>query len=115
MAQKKKTPTKNPRAATAPLTPLADRVLVRPLSPDERGVSTASGIIIPEAAQEKSSEGVVVAVGEGRREDGVLVPVSVSVGDRVLYGKYGHEEVKLGGVEYAIVSEANILAIVNSK
>lgn len=97
----------------APLRPLGDRVVVRKLSDAERGTKTASGIIIPDSAQEKASEGVVVAVGPGRFDDGVLHPVAVSLNDRVLFSKYGHEEVKVGGVEYLIVSEANILAVIN--
>ncbi len=87
--------------------------MVRKLSDAERGTRTASGIIIPDSAQEKASEGVVVAVGPGRFDDGVLHPVAVSLNDRVLFSKYGHEEVKVGGVEYLIVSEANILAVIN--
>lgn len=92
-------------------TPLGDRVLVRPLTAEERGVTTASGIIIPESAQEKATEGEVVAVGPGKYENGALIPMTVSIGDRVMYSKYGHEEVKFGGVEYAIVTESNILGI----
>lgn len=98
---------------SVPLSPLGDRVVVRPLSDAERGNATVSGIIIPEAAQEKAMEGVVVAVGPGRYDDGALVPMTVSVGARVMFGKYGHEEVKVGGQEYFIVSESNILAIIN--
>jgi len=93
--------------------PLADRVVVRPLSPEEMGTKTASGIIIPDTAQEKATEGVVIAVGPGRYDDGTLVPMSVSAGDRVIFGKYGHEEVKVQGQEYFIISESNILAIIN--
>ncbi|MFQ5540738.1 MAG: co-chaperone GroES [Candidatus Paceibacteria bacterium] len=100
------------RASAVPLQPLSDRVVVRPLSPEELGTESAHGILIPEAAQEKASEGVVVAVGPGKYVDGGLVPMAVSVGDRVMFGKYGHEEVKVGGTEYFIVSESNILAII---
>lgn len=118
MAQKKKhSPSKSKEtkhSAEAPLSPLHDRVVIRPLSDEERGERRASGLIIPASAQEKSSEGVVVAVGSGRWDDGKLVPMSVSVGDRVLYGKYSNEEVKVNGVEYVIVSESNILAIVKN-
>ena len=95
-----------------PLKPLGDRVVVRPLSAEERGSTTASGIIIPESAQEKATEGMVVAVGPGAYDDGVQVPMSVSVGDRVLFGSFGHEEVKVQGQDYIIVSESNILAII---
>lgn len=116
MASKKKTASKKSAStvsAKAPLRPLGDRVVVRKLTDHERGTTTASGIIIPDSAQEKASEGIVVAVGPGRTEDGVRVPVSLALNDRVLFSKYGHEEVKVGGVEYLIVSEANILAIIN--
>lgn len=108
---------KSPRVVGAkslvPVIPLADRVVVRPLTETERGTKTTSGIIIPDAAQEKSSEGIVVAVGVGKYERGARVPIGVSVGDRVLFGKYGHEEVKVAGQEYFIVSESNILAILS--
>jgi len=113
MATKKKT-SKKPavQKSAVPLTPLGDRVVVRPLSPEEMGTTTASGIIIPDSAQEKATEGTVVAVGQGKYDDGVLVPMQVSVGDRVMFSKYGHEEVKVGGQEYYIVSESNVLAII---
>lgn len=118
MASKKKTSSKKSASTTrpsVPLHPLGDRVVVRKLTEHERGTATASGIIIPDSAQEKASEGVVVAVGPGRTEDGVRVPVALSLNDRVLFSKYGHEEVKVGGVEYLIVSESNILAIINAR
>lgn len=98
--------------SSVPLQPLGDRVVVKPLSPEEMGSKTASGIIIPDTAQEKATEGTVVAVGPGRFDDGMRTPMTVSVGDRVVFSKYGHEEVKVGGVEYYIVSESNILAII---
>lgn len=92
--------------------PLADRVLVRPLSEDELGTKTASGIIIPETIdKEKPEQGEVIAVGEGKYDDGKLVKPSVSVGDRVLFSKYGYDEVKHEGDEYFIIKEENILAI----
>ncbi len=95
------------------ITPLGDRVLVRPLSPDEiENKVTSFGIIIPDTAKEKPEQGTVVAVGAGRRTDkGELIPVGVKVGDRVMFSKYGFEEVKMDGVEYYIVSEPNILAV----
>lgn len=117
MASKKTTPKKKsntPAPRAVPLAPLADRVVVRPLSADERGTKTPSGIIIPDSAQEKSSEGVVVAVGPGKYEDGALVPMTVAVGDHIMFSKYGHEEVKVHSEEYFIVSESNILAILNN-
>lgn len=96
--------------------PLADRVVVRPLSDEEAGNVSASGIIIPDSAKkEQASEGVVVAVGAGKwDEDGEKrIPVEVSVGDRVVFSKYGFDEVKQGDQEYFIVGESSILAIIN--
>jgi chaperonin GroES len=92
--------------------PLADRVLVRPESADEE--KTASGIYIPDTARkEKPERGEVVAVGEGKRTDkGDVVPLRVKVGDTVVFSKYGFDEIKIDDVEYYIVTESNILAIV---
>ncbi len=96
------------------LTPTGDRVLVKPLSVDEAGTTTSFGIIIPDTAKEKPEQGTVVAVGPGKRgDDNELVPVSVKVGDRVMFSKYGYDEVKVGGVEYYLVREENILAVLN--
>lgn len=91
--------------------PLADRVLVEPL--DEANEKTKSGIIIPDTvSKEKSEQGKVVAVGEGRRTDeGKLIPMSVKKGQKILFSKYGPDEVKVDGKEYFIISESNILAI----
>ncbi len=95
--------------------PLGDRVVIKPASKEEAAKSP-SGIIIPEtAAKEKPEHGTVIAVGPGRREDGKIVPVSVKVGDTVLFSKYGYDEVKVDGEEYYILSESNILAIIPSK
>jgi len=94
--------------------PLGDRVLVRPLSEDELGSKTASGIIIPETVdKEKPEQGEVVAVGEGKYEDGVLVKPQVSVGDRVVFSRYGYDEVKHAGEEYFIIKADNVLAIIS--
>ena len=91
--------------------PLGDRVVVKPQAKEEKKL--ASGIIIPEAAdKEKPMTGKVVAVGPGKYEDGKLVPMGVKVGDIVLFGKYSHEEVKIGGEEYYLISESNILAVI---
>ena len=87
--------------------PLHDRVLVRRVQEDTK---TAGGIIIPDSAQEKPSEGEIIAVGGGaRREDGVLEPMNVAVGDRILFGKYAGTEVKLDGEDLIIMKEADIL------
>ena len=113
MAKAKTSKQKNKSAlASMPIQPLHDRVVVKPLSPEEMGTTTASGIIIPDTAQEKPEQGRVVAVGPGKYEDGVRIPVSVSVGDRVLFSKYGYDTVKVGGVEYYVVTEGNILGVI---
>lgn len=85
--------------------PLADRVLVEPL---EAETKTASGIIIPDTAKEKPQRGTVVAVGPGTKDE----PLTVKVGDTVLYGKYSGTELKLEGTEYLMMRESDILAII---
>ncbi len=98
----------------AGLQPLGDRIVVRPLSEEETGTRSPSGIIIPDTvSKEKPEQGIVVATGPGRYEEGKRVALSVAVGDRVLFSKYGFDEVKHGGKEYFIVSESSILAIIN--
>ena len=95
----------------AGMMPLGDRVLVKP---QVQETTTAFGIIIPDSAKEKPETGVVVAVGPGKKTDnGSVVPVGVKVGDKVMFSKYGFDEVKVAGVEYYLISEANILAILN--
>ncbi|GAA0959652.1 co-chaperone GroES [Actinocorallia libanotica] len=92
------------------LKPLEDRIVVQPL---EAETTTASGLVIPDTAKEKPQEGTVVAVGPGRVDDkGARVPVDVSVGDVVLYSKYGGTEVKYSGEEYLVLSARDVLAIV---
>ena len=85
--------------------PLADRVLVEPL---EAETKTASGIIIPDTAKEKPQKGTVVAVGPGTKDE----PLTVKVGDTVLYGKYAGTELKLERTEYLMMRESDILAII---
>ena len=85
--------------------PLADRVVVTPL---EAETKTASGIIIPDTAKEKPQRGIVVAVGPGTADN----PVTLTVGDTVLYGKYAGTELNHEGTDYLIMKEADILAIV---
>jgi chaperonin GroES len=85
--------------------PLADRVLVEPL---EAETKTASGIIIPDTAKEKPQKGIVIAVGPGTKDE----PLTVKVGDTVLYGKYSGTELKLEGTEYLMMRESDILAII---
>lgn len=97
-----------------PISPLGDRVVVKPADKNEEK-QLASGIIIPETVdKERPSKGVVVAVGPGKYDDGVLVPMTVSVGDTVLFSKYGYDEVKIDGVEYYILAESNVLATLTS-
>lgn len=96
--------------------PLADRVVVRQLTEEEAGTKSASGIIIPDTvSKEKPEQGIVVAVGEGKwDEDGEKrIPMDVKVGDRIIFTKYGYDEVKVGGEEFYIVSGSSILGIIN--
>ena len=96
--------------------PLADRVVVRPLTDEEAGTVSASGIIIPDGAKkEKPEQGVVMAVGAGKlSEDGEKrIPMEVKVGDKVVFSKYGFDELKMDDKEYFIVSESSILAVLN--
>ena len=90
--------------------PLHDRVLVRRI---ETEAKTAGGIIIPETAQEKPSEGVIVAAGSGvRRDDGTVVPLELKAGDAVLFGKWGGTEVKINGEDLLIMKESDILGVI---
>ena len=90
--------------------PLHDRVLVRRIEAEEK---TAGGIIIPDTAKEKPSEGEIVAVGSGTRaEDGKVTPLDVKAGDRVLFGKWSGTEVKLDGEDLLIMKESDILGVV---
>lgn len=94
--------------------PLADRVLVRPLTNKELEKKTDFGIIIPDTVDEEKvkDQGIVVAVGEGKYDDGKLNPMTVKVGDKVMFSKYGFDEIKLNDEEYFILKEENILAII---
>jgi len=85
--------------------PLADRVLVKPL-PAEK--TTASGLIIPDTAKEKQQKGTVIAIGNGLKDE----PMTVKVGDTVLFGKYAGTEIVVDSTEYLIMRESDILAIV---
>ncbi len=90
--------------------PLHDRILVQRLEEEEK---TKGGIIIPDTAKEKPIEGKVVAVGNGKiLENGEVKPLDVKVGDKVLFGKYAGTEVKIGGEEYLIMREDDILGII---
>ena len=93
--------------------PLGDRALLK-ISEGKNGSKTASGIYIPDTVdKEKPEQGKVVAVGEGKYIDGRLIPLSVKVGDTVVFSKYGYDEVKVGEEEFLLVKEDNILAIIN--
>lgn len=94
------------------LKPLADRVLVKPDAAEQK---TASGLYIASNAQEKPQRGTVVAVGEGKRADnGERIPVDVKAGDRVIYGKFGGNEVKVDGEDYLLLRADDIYAIIEA-
>lgn len=94
----------------ASIKPLGDRVLVQPDVAEEK---TSSGIIIPDTAKEKPQQGTVVAVGAGKVENGTKIEMSVSEGDKVLYGKYAGTEVTLDGEDYMIMRESDIMGIIS--
>ena len=110
MKKKKKQKSKKPAAKVSALgRPYGDRVLVRPGKAEE---TTSFGLIIPDSAKEKPEQGVVVAVGPGRKGDrGEVVPLQVKVGDRIMFNKYGYDEVKIGGVDYYLIREESITYI----
>lgn len=89
--------------------PIFDNVLIKPL---EVEVKTASGIILPDSAKEKPQMGEVVEVGPGKIDDGKLIPVSVKKGQKVIYKKWGGNEIKINGEELILVEEKDILAII---
>ena len=91
----------------AKIKPLGDNILLKPTEAEDK---TASGILLPDSAKEKSKKGTVVAVGKGKYVDGKLLPIEVKVGDTVLYS-WG-DDLKIDGEEYVLVSESNIQAII---
>ncbi|OQB16362.1 MAG: 10 kDa chaperonin 5 [Candidatus Omnitrophica bacterium ADurb.Bin205] len=92
------------------ITPLGDRILVKPLEAEEK---TKGGIILPDTAKEKPQEGRVVAVGKGKvLDDGKVQPLEVKPGDKILYGKYSGTEIKLEDEEHLIIKEEDVLAII---
>jgi chaperonin GroES len=92
------------------LQPLEDRIVVRPAEAEEK---TASGLVIPDSAKEKPQQGEVLAVGPGRRADsGELIPIDISVGDRVVYSKYGGTEITIEGEDLLILAGRDVLAVV---
>lgn len=90
--------------STITIKPLADRVLVEPVAAETK---TASGIIIPDSAKEKPQQGIVVAIGNGKPDE----PMTVKVGDKVMYGKYSGSEIQLEAKDYLMMRESDILAI----
>src|SRR4030088_643932 len=92
------------------LSPVGDRVVVKPSEKEEK---TKSGIVLPDTAKEKPQEGIVEAVGTGRLLDnGTKVPLELKVGDKILYAKYAGNEFKVDDIEYLIISEKDVLAVV---
>jgi chaperonin GroES len=90
--------------------PLHDRVVVTRIEADDK---TAGGIIIPDTAKEKPSQGEVISVGPGGRDEtGKIIPIDLIVGDRVLFGKWSGTEVKIDGVEYLIMKESDIMGVI---
>jgi chaperonin GroES len=89
--------------------PLHDRIIVKGIQEEAK---SAGGIIIPDTAKEKPQRGKVIAVGEGRREDGKLIPLDVKKGDNVLYGKYAGTEIKIDGEEHLILREDDVLGVI---
>jgi len=100
----------NPAAVATTFTPLHDRILVRRL---EEGETIRGGIIIPDTAKEKPQEGEVIAVGKGKSNDeGKVFPLDVKAGDRVLFGKYSGNEIKLDNEDFLIMREEDVLGII---
>ena len=96
-------------AAGVKITPLSDRVVVKASEDTEQ---MRGGLYIPDTAKEKPQQGEIIAAGPGKYEDGKLVPMSVKVGDRVLYGKYSGTEVTIDGEQFLILRESDVLAVI---
>jgi len=117
-AMKKKT-IKKPETSVVNIKPVGDRVLVRPFTEEAlrqaQGKRPSFGIILPESVmKEKSAQGKVLAVGEGKLVDGKLVPVRIKVGDTVIFSKYGYDEVEQDGEELYLLKEDSILAVIKN-
>src|ERR1700704_2019486 len=97
-------------AASTLIRPLSDRVVVKALEDTEK---MRGGLFIPDTAKEKPQQGEIIAVGPGRYEKNVRVPMEVKVGDKVLYGKYSGTEVTINNDQYLILRESDVLAVVN--
>jgi chaperonin GroES len=92
------------------VTPLADRVVIKALEESEQ---MRGGLYIPDTAKEKPQQGEIIAAGPGKYEDGKLVPMSVKVGDKVLYGKYSGTEITIDGEQLLILRESDVLAVIS--
>ncbi len=102
------------KKSVSPIKPLGDRVIVRPLTSEELGTVSISGIIIPDSAKkEKPEQGIVLAAGSGKWDEAGTkrIPMDVKEGDRIVFSKYGFDEIKIENKEYFIVSEVSILGI----
>ena len=91
--------------------PLSDHILIEPIKVEEK---TSGGIFLPDTAEkDKSEQGIIIAIGNGKKtDDGKIIPLSVKPGDKVLFSKYGPNEIKVDGKEYLIAKEEDILAII---
>src|SRR3954468_2552847 len=93
--------------------PLHDRIIIQRLDEGEQRVG---GIIIPDSAKEKPQQGKVIAAGSGKtKDDGTRIPLDVTAGDTILFGKYSGQEIKLDGVDYLIMKEDEVLAIIDGE
>lgn len=109
---KKSSQTDNLKGKNSKIIPLGDRILIKPFTDEEINKKETYGIIIPDTvSKEKSEQGKVIAVGEGRIQDGKRIPISVNVGDTVIFSKYGYDEVNIDDEELYLLKEDNILAI----
>ena len=105
---------KNKRDVESRVRPLGDRVLIRPFDENELETKTDSGIILPDTVEkDRPEQGEVVSVGEGKYEDGAYIPMKVSKGDKVVFSKFGYDEVTVEGEEYYIIKEDSILAVIS--
>jgi chaperonin GroES len=102
--------TKSTGTSSTKVLPLSDRVMVKALEETEQ---MRGGLFIPDTAKEKPQQGEIIAVGPGRYEKNVRVPMEVKVGDKVLYGKYSGSEVTINNVQYLILRESDVLAVIN--
>ena len=111
MAKKKAAAKKTVKTAAPKVRPLGERVLVQRMEADE---VTAGGIVLPETAKEKPQRGTIVAIGDGKLlEDGSRAKFQVSKGDKVIFSSYAGTDIKIGGVEYMLMEESDILAILD--